>query len=149
MAAAAELSKRRKKKRKKRKQKPGQQQPVAPPAPPESPQYKHVLGYTDPGDGLVREQVAYRETPQTNPPPRPLPTPQSPPAPAAPQPFGVYSGPFGRVQAKRLLDRAGFGPRQGEALSFAERGMQNSVYFLTRPSGAAQLNGPAPVDHDA
>jgi hypothetical protein len=148
MAAAAELSKRRKKRRKKRKKKPGQQQPVAPPAPPDALLYKHVLGYTDPGDGLVREQVAYRETPQANPPPRPLPTPQSPPAPAAPQPFGVYSGPFGRVQAKRLLDRAGFGPRQGEALSFAERGMQNSVYLLTRPSGAAQLNGPEPLDHD-
>ena len=52
------------------------------------------------------------------------------------------------MQAKRLLDRAGFGPGPDQALAFAEYGLQNSVHFLTRPSGAGQLNGPAPVDGD-
>jgi Protein of unknown function (DUF1800) len=146
MAAVAEPSKKRKKrKKKKRKKKPVAQPPAAPQAPPK---YKHILGYTDPGDGLVREQVEWRDTPQTSVPPRPLPRAQTPPAPAPPQPFGVYSGPFGRVQAKRLLDRAGFGPGPGQALAFSEFGLQNTVHFLTRPSGTAYLDGPEPFDED-
>ena len=106
----------RKHKRKKRKKKhhaaPPASAPSTPSAPPPPAKYKHTLGWDDSaGDGLVREVYEWVDTPPTDPPPpRPLPKPQDPPAPASPQPFGVYSGPFGRVQAKRLLDRAGFGP---------------------------------------
>ena len=154
MASVAESSKkrrkRRKKKRKKRKKKPVAQRPPAQqPAPaPVPPKYKHILGYNDPGDGLVREEVQWHDTPQdpAQVPPRPLPTPQSPPAPLAPQPFGVYDGPFGRIQAKRLLDRAGFGPRRGEAVALAGSGLEGAVHSLTRPAGSAQLVGPAPHD---
>jgi hypothetical protein len=49
-----------------------------------------------------------------------------------PRPAGAYQGPFGPAQAKRLLERAGFG----------------AVQSLTRPTGAATLRGPAPVDDD-
>ncbi len=151
MADVAEISRKRKKRKRKRKRKkkkhrkqPAVQQPGS--ATPVT--YRHVVGYTDPGDGLVRETVAYRDTPQTSPPIRPLPTPQSPPAPSPPQPMGVYSGPFGRVQAKRLLDRAGFGPLPGEALSLSGATMQEAVRYLTRSSDANWLIGPAPVDDD-
>src|SRR4051795_6901335 len=74
------------------------------------------------GDGTVIEVaywVKHRQKPKRNHPrgpgPRPVPRPQRPPAPKPPQPFGVYSGPFGRLQATRLLNRAGFGPQPGEA----------------------------------
>ncbi|MBM3666269.1 MAG: DUF1800 domain-containing protein [Actinobacteria bacterium] len=146
MAEVAQLARKRRKRKKKRKKRPGAQQQPQPPQPPQK--YKHVLGYTDPGDGLVRETVEWRDTPQPNPPPRPLPTPQSPQPPASPQPFGVYQGPFGRLQAKRLLDRAGFGARRGEAVGLAQAGLQAAVQSLTRPAGAAQLTGPAPHDDD-
>jgi uncharacterized protein (DUF1800 family) len=107
------------------------------------------VGWEDLGDGLVREVVEWREAPQAAPPPpRPLPRPQSPGAPAGPQPFGVYSGPFGRLQAKRLLDRAGFGPRRGQAVSFAQMGLQSAVRSLTRPAGTAQLIGTQGTDED-
>jgi hypothetical protein len=148
MAAVAEPSRKRKKRKKrKKKKKPVGQQPAAP-QPPAPPKYKHVVGYTDPGDGLVREQVEWHDTPQETVPPRPLPTPQSPGAPAGPQPFGVYSGPFTRVQAKRLLERAGFGPRKGEAIVWAQLGLDQTVQYLTRPTGEATLTGPAPTDDD-
>ena len=153
MSAAAEVSrKRRKRKRKKRrkKQAPSPTGVPQPPSPPPPTKHKHVLGYADPGDGLVREVVEWRDEPQdpAQVPPRPLPAPQTPGAPAAPQPFGVYSGPFGRVQAKRLLDRAGFGPRPGQALALSQLGLTAAVHSLTRPAGSPTLTGPAPVDQD-
>jgi hypothetical protein len=150
--AIAEASRKRKKKRKKRRRPPAAAvqapAPVPTPAPPPGPQqYKHILGYEDPGDGLVREIFEWVDNPPADPPPpRPLPTPQSPPTPRSAQPMGVYSGPFGRVQAKRLLDRAGFGPRPGEAISLAASGLQDAVHSLTRPSGSPILSGPAPTD---
>jgi hypothetical protein len=48
--------------------------------------------------------------------------------------------------AQRLLWRAGFGPRPGEAQALAGRPLQQVVYGLTRPAGEAALNGPAPVN---
>jgi Protein of unknown function (DUF1800) len=73
-------------------------------------------------------------------------------APAAPSgnslPPGAYQGPFGPEQALRLLNRAGFGPRPGEAEQLASLGLVGAVQSLTRPSGSASLNGPAPVDDD-
>jgi uncharacterized protein (DUF1800 family) len=57
----------------------------------------------------------------------------------------VYRGPFGREQAERLLWRAGFGPRKGEAAALAKLGLDGAVRSLTRP-GPERLVGPAPRD---
>ena len=57
----------------------------------------------------------------------------------------VYGGTFGRSQAERLLWRAGFGPRLGEADALAARGLEAAVRSLTRPP-AERLEGPAPRD---
>ena len=65
-----------------------------------------------------------------------------------PPPPGAYQGPFGRAQAVRLLNRAGFGPVPGQAEHLASLGLVGAVQSLTRPSGGAALNGPAPVDDD-
>jgi uncharacterized protein (DUF1800 family) len=56
-----------------------------------------------------------------------------------------YRGPFGKLQAERLLWRAGFGAREGEAEALAKRGLKHAVQSLTRP-GPEQLVGPAPHD---
>ncbi len=60
-----------------------------------------------------------------------------------PGPLPVYGGRFGREQAERLLWRAGFGPRPGEADSLAKVGLRAAVHSLTRPS-ARGLVGPQP-----
>jgi Protein of unknown function (DUF1800) len=154
MAIAQASRKRRRKKRKKKHRPPAAtppaSTPTAPTPPSDPPRYQHLIGWDDSaGDGLVRPVYEWVESPPTEtPPPRPLPKPQDPPAPRAAQPFGVYSGPFGRVQAKRLLDRAGFGPKPGQALELAQQGLQAAVHSLTRPSGSANLIGPDPVDGD-
>src|SRR5579863_4036091 len=57
----------------------------------------------------------------------------------------VYNGPFEKDQAERLLWRAGFGPRQGDAEALAKLGLTAAVQSLTRPAAAEQLVGPAPV----
>ena len=54
----------------------------------------------------------------------------------------VYSGPFKTAQAERLLWRAGFGPRPGEAAKLATQGAAKArSHSLTRP-GTEQLRGP-------
>jgi uncharacterized protein (DUF1800 family) len=71
------------------------------------------------------------------------------PAPSGPTaPPGSYTGAFGIPQATRLLSRAGFGPGPGEAAALAAMGMTGAVQSLTRPSGAAVLSGPPPVDDE-
>lgn len=45
----------------------------------------------------------------------------------------MYQGPFGREQAERLLWRAGFGPRPGEADALVKLGLDGAVRSLTRP----------------
>jgi hypothetical protein len=75
-------------------------------------------------------------------PPEPPPVPPSNP-PAAPG-LAIYSGTFGVREAQRLLWRAGFGPRPGEAEALAAKGLVGAVRSLTRPSGAPTLVG-APV----
>ena len=57
-------------------------------------------------------------------------------------------GRSGATQAVRLLDRAGFGAVPGQAEQLASLGLVGAVQSLTRPSGAATLTGPAPVDDD-
>jgi uncharacterized protein (DUF1800 family) len=59
----------------------------------------------------------------------------------------VYRGPFGKPQAERLLWRAGFGPRRGEAERLAKLGLEGAVHALTRP-GRDRLKGPRPHDDE-
>ncbi len=56
----------------------------------------------------------------------------------------MYSGPFGPEQAERLLWRAGFGPRPGEAARLSTLGLRGAVLSLTRPAREV-LQGPPPV----
>jgi uncharacterized protein (DUF1800 family) len=55
----------------------------------------------------------------------------------------VYAGPFGAEQAERLLWRAGFGPKQGQAAALARRGLRGAVRSLTHPASRS-LQGPPP-----
>ena len=59
----------------------------------------------------------------------------------------TYSGPFGPAQAERLLWRAGFGPRPGEAAEVAKLGLGDAVAALTKPPKLA-YTGPDPHDED-
>ena len=45
----------------------------------------------------------------------------------------AYRGTFGTAQAERLLWRAGFGPRPGEAVKLARLGLDGAVHALTSP----------------
>jgi uncharacterized protein (DUF1800 family) len=63
-------------------------------------------------------------------------------------PIATLRGRFTQQHATRLLWRAGFGPRPGEAARVAALGLDGAVASLTRPAGPAQLIGPAPhADH--
>jgi uncharacterized protein (DUF1800 family) len=57
----------------------------------------------------------------------------------------VYTGRFAKEQAERLLWRAGFGPRRGEAASLAKQGLDDAVRSLTHPP-AEKFTGPVPHD---
>jgi uncharacterized protein (DUF1800 family) len=57
-----------------------------------------------------------------------------------------YRGRFGPDQARRLLWRAGFGPRRGQAEKLARMGLDRAVDSLTHPR-SRRLSGPRP--HDA
>jgi uncharacterized protein (DUF1800 family) len=59
----------------------------------------------------------------------------------------VWKGKFGAAQAERLLWRAGFGPRPGEAAALAKLGLAGAVQSLVYP-GPEKLIGPAPHDDD-
>jgi uncharacterized protein (DUF1800 family) len=63
-----------------------------------------------------------------------------------PSPTAVYGGPFDEDAATRLLWRAGFGPRPGDAERLSKMGLQAAVASLTRPQGPAQLIGKPPHD---
>ena len=58
-----------------------------------------------------------------------------------------YRGAFGEEQAARLLWRAGFGPKPGQAAELAKLGLHDAVRSLTRPKSRA-LTGPNPTDGD-
>jgi uncharacterized protein (DUF1800 family) len=57
----------------------------------------------------------------------------------------VYRGKFDVPQAERLLWRAGFGPRPGEAEELAKLGLHGAVTSLLSP-GREKFVGPAPRD---
>jgi uncharacterized protein (DUF1800 family) len=59
----------------------------------------------------------------------------------------VHRGRFGPAEAERLLWRAGFGPRPGEAEKLAKKGLHGAVHSLTHP-GRDRMVGPKPVDDD-
>jgi uncharacterized protein (DUF1800 family) len=59
-------------------------------------------------------------------------------------PIAVFRGPFNERHATRLLWRAGFGPKPGQARKLANAGLEAAVASLTRPSGRAQLVGKPP-----
>ncbi len=77
-------------------------------------------------------------------PPAPAPVPPTPSVLAA-SPIAVYQGAFGPRQAERLLWRAGFGPRPGQAAELATLGLDAAVASLTRPSGVPQMDGAEPT----
>lgn len=110
--------------------------------------------WIDTGEGVVRLRTRRirrrrgQKPPRKDPGPRPLPRPQKPKRPAAPQPFGIFLGHFGRIEATRLLNRAGFGPTPGQAEKLARKGFPKAVESLTRPKSKLQLIGPEPVDSD-
>lgn len=83
---------------------------------------------------------------------QPLPTPPAavvpPPATPPPAPSVPQQGSFGVAQAERLLWRAGFGPRPGEAARLAAMGLDAAVASLVYPAGAATLVGPEPHDEN-
>jgi uncharacterized protein (DUF1800 family) len=59
-------------------------------------------------------------------------------------PIATLSGRFTESHATRLLWRAGFGPRRGEARALAALGLEGAVASLTRPAGRARLIGAPP-----
>ena len=94
------------------------------------------------GGGIVAAPSPAAPPVTTPPSPPPAPPPAEPPtAPDLP----VFSATFGVAQAQRLLWRAGFGPKPGEAEALAGRGVLAAVRSLTRPSGSANLAGAAPT----
>jgi uncharacterized protein (DUF1800 family) len=59
----------------------------------------------------------------------------------------VYAGEFTKREASRLIWRAGFGPKPGEAKKLADKGLSKAVKsFLNPPK--AKLTGPKPRDQD-
>jgi len=78
-------------------------------------------------------------------PPAPAPAPAPPRAPLPYTPTPVVSR-LTRRDAERLLWRAGFGPRPGEADALAGTDPKAAVQALTRVSGDAPLTGAAPHD---
>jgi hypothetical protein len=72
--------------------------------------------------------------------------PASPPAPSSAPVAAVGSPPITLAQARRLLWRAGFGPTPGQAEGLVGQPIEQVVFSLTRPTGAATLTGPEPVN---
>ncbi len=71
--------------------------------------------------------------------------PLSPPPPSS-APVASLGVPLTLGGAQRLLWRAGFGPAAGEAQALVGQPLQQAVYSLARPAGAAVLSGPAPTN---
>jgi Protein of unknown function (DUF1800) len=62
-------------------------------------------------------------------------------------PIATLRGRFTERHATRLLWRAGFGPRRGDAARMAALGLEGAVASLTRPAGPARLIGRPPRDN--
>jgi Protein of unknown function (DUF1800) len=70
------------------------------------------------------------------------------PPPPSNTPPPVYGVPTTLAHMNRLIWRAGFGGRSGQAQALAGRPLQDVVYEMTRPSGPATLNGPSPTNDE-
>jgi hypothetical protein len=69
-------------------------------------------------------------------------------SPLGPSPVAIYRGKFDEEAATRLLWRAGFGPRPGDAEATAKLGLDAAVASLTRHTGPTKLIGAEPhVEH--
>jgi uncharacterized protein (DUF1800 family) len=73
--------------------------------------------------------------------------PSTPPLPAN-EPVPVFTNPLTERHVERLLWRAGFGPAPRQTARLASQNLGAVVLGLTRPSGAASLNGPEPHADD-
>jgi hypothetical protein len=93
----------------------------------------------------VKKKTAARKPTAVVAPPKPVTAPAAPPAPSS-APVPTFSKPVSEAHMERLLWRAGFGPRPGQAARLASADLQAAVLSLTRPSGPATLEGPEPVD---
>ena len=82
--------------------------------------------------------------PVSGPAPPVAPVPPPPRLKTIQSPIAVYAGTFGRAQAERLLWRAGFGPRPGQADALAAMDLEAAVMSLTPPTGTAVMDGAAP-----
>src|SRR3954454_23051402 len=80
--------------------------------------------------------------------PPPAHPPQPPPDPSAPATTPVFGRDLGNAQLKRLLWRAGFGPKPGDIDRLAGKSLQDVGFSLTPPSGDAPLSGPEPRNSD-
>src|SRR5690349_532746 len=89
-----------------------------------------------------------KPAPKPSPAPKPAPAPVATPPKPVERPVPVFAEPTSVANMERLLWRAGFGPAPGQAEALARLDLQSAVFTLTRPSGAAQLIGPAPHDDD-
>ncbi len=68
--------------------------------------------------------------------------------PISSSPIATLRGRFTEKHATRLLWRAGFGPKPGQARRLAALGLDGAVASLTRPRGRAKLIGRAPHGDD-
>jgi uncharacterized protein (DUF1800 family) len=113
---------------------------------------RKVVSWIDNGDGTNYSKTEIQIIKaRTKPAPKiaPRPVPQGvPERNRAPADLSVYQGKFGRLEAKRLLDRAGFGPNRGQAIELAQKGLRDAVYSLTRPQGEPVLIGSRPHPGD-
>ncbi len=75
-------------------------------------------------------------------------TPVVAPPPPSNTPPPVYSVPTTLAHMNRLMWRAGFGGRSGEAQAQVGRPIQDVVFEMTRPSGAATLIGPEATEEE-
>jgi uncharacterized protein (DUF1800 family) len=104
---------------------------------------RHVAGKVVPP--LVKSAASIAPTAGLPGAPAPPAISSSPPTPSL-TPVRSQGAPISLAQVRRMLWRTGFGPTPGQAEALAGQPLQAVVQDLTRPSGAATLHGPAPVD---
>jgi hypothetical protein len=97
------------------------------------PTVKHPLPTAPPPQGTVGVALPVAPTPSPVPSPAPVP---------------AVSSPLTLAQAHRLAWRAGFGPTPGQLEALVGQPLEQVVFSLTRPSGAATLTGPEPTDEE-
>ena len=121
--------------------------------------HKHARGAKKPKNHAPPQRLVHGRRRRHKPPKAPrglhmspvkIPPPAQPPHPP-PNPSGdggppIYGRDLGNDQLKRLLWRAGFGPRPGDVDALSGKPLADVVQSLTRPRGAATLTGPEPRD---